>query len=61
MLVDRSVKELLGDAEKQAVDLIAQHRELLNKLITELEQHETLNREQVKACTGEKVLELNTR
>jgi len=56
--VDKAVKELLGNAEKQAIGLIAQHRDLLNKLIIELEEHETLNREQVKACLGEKVQEL---
>jgi cell division protease FtsH len=53
--VDKAVKELLSSAEKQAVELIARHRDLLNKLITELEEHETLNQEQVKACLGEKI------
>ena len=58
MSVDKAVKELLGSAEKRAIELITQHREVLNKLITELEEHETLNRDQVKACLGEKSTEL---
>jgi cell division protease FtsH len=54
-LVDEAVKELLGNAEKQAIDLIAKHRELLDDLINELEEHETLNQEQIKLCLGDKV------
>lgn len=52
--VDKAVKELLCNAEKQAIDLIAQHRELLDSLINELEEHETLDQEQVKVCLGNK-------
>ncbi|NOR43758.1 MAG: ATP-dependent zinc metalloprotease FtsH [Gammaproteobacteria bacterium] len=52
--VDKAVKELLGNAEKQAIDLIAKHRELLNSLINELEEHETLDQKQIKACLGDK-------
>jgi len=51
-LVDKAVKELLGDAEKQAIDLIAKHREQLDKLINELEEHETLDQEKIKVCLG---------
>ena len=58
--VDKAVKELLGDAEKQAIDLIAKHRQLLDNLINELEEHETLNQEQIKACLGNKVSQLKT-
>lgn len=54
-LVDEAVKELLGNAEKQAIELIAKHRELLDDLINELEEHETLNQEQIKLCLGDKV------
>ncbi len=58
--VDMAVKELLGNAEKQAIDLIAKHRKLLDSLIKELEEHETLDQEQIKACLGSKVSQLKT-
>lgn len=53
--VDQAVKELLSDAEKQAIDLITKHREQLDSLINELEERETLNQEQIKDCLGNKV------
>jgi len=59
-LVDKAVKELLGNAEKQAMDLIAKHRKQLDNLINELEEHETLNGEQIKVCLGNKVSQLKT-
>jgi cell division protease FtsH len=58
--VDKAVKQLLGDAEKQAIDLIAKHRKLLDNLINELEEHETLDQEQIKLCLGNKVSQLKT-
>ena len=58
--VDKAVKELLGNAEKQAMDLIASHRKQLDNLINELEEHETLNGEQIKVCLGNKVSQLKT-
>lgn len=58
--VDKAVKELLGNAEKQAIDLIAKHRQRLDNLINELEEHETLNQEQIRACLGNKVSQLKT-
>jgi cell division protease FtsH len=58
--VDKAVKQLLGDAEKQAIDIIAKHRKLLDNLINELEEHETLDKEQVKVCLGNKVSQLKT-
>ena len=58
--VDKAVKELLGNAEKQAIDLIAKHRKLLDNLINELEEHETLDHEQIKVCLGNKVSQLKT-
>jgi cell division protease FtsH len=60
MLVDKAVKELLANAEKQAIELIAKHREQLDNLINELEEHETLDREQVMVCLGNKVSQLKT-
>ena len=53
-LVDKAVKDLLDKAEKQAVDLITKHREKLNSLINELEEHETLDQEQIEVCLGDK-------
>ena len=53
--VDKAVKELLIDAEKQAIDLITKHREQLDSLINELEERETLNQEQIQVCLGNKV------
>ncbi|MBT8120593.1 MAG: cell division protein FtsH, partial [Gammaproteobacteria bacterium] len=58
--VDKAVKQLLGDAEKQAIDIIAKHRKQLDNLINELEEHETLDQEQVKVCLGNKVSQLKT-
>lgn len=58
--VDKAVKELLGDAEKQAIDIIAKHRKQLDNLINELEEHETLDQQQVKVCLGNKVSQLKT-
>ena len=58
--VDIAVKELLSNAEKQAIDLIAKHREQLDSLINELEEHETLDQEQIQACLGNKVSQIKT-
>ncbi|MBT8134066.1 MAG: ATP-dependent zinc metalloprotease FtsH [Gammaproteobacteria bacterium] len=58
--VDKAVKQLLGDAEKQAIDIIAKHRKQLDNLINELEEHETLDQEQIKVCLGNKVSQLKT-
>jgi len=58
--VDKAVKQLLGDAEKQAIELIAKHRKLLDNLINELEEHETLDQQQIKLCLGNKVSQLKT-
>jgi cell division protease FtsH len=60
MSVDKAVKELLGNAEKQAIELITKHRERLDNLINELEQHETLDQEQIMVCLGNKVSQLKT-
>ena len=59
-LVDKAVKELLGNAEKQAIELIAKHREQLDHLINELEEHETLDQEQIMVCLGNKISQLKT-
>jgi len=48
--VDHAVKQLLKDAEARALELIRQQRSQLDSLIQNLEQNETLGREQVKSC-----------
>ncbi len=58
--VDKAVKQLLGEAEKQAIDIIAKHRKLLDKLINELEEHETLDQEQIKVCLGNRESQLKS-
>ena len=52
--VDEAVKLLLKDAEIRALNLIREKRPQLDILIHALEQHETLGRDQVKACLGNK-------
>jgi len=59
-LVDKAVKELLDNAEKQAIDLMTKHRQQLDSLINELEEHETLDRKQIQVCLGDKVNETVT-
>ena len=58
MLVDKTVKELLSNAEKQAIELITKHRKQLDSLIDELEKHETLDQKQIMVCFGNKVSQL---
>ncbi len=58
MSVDKAVKKLLVNAEKQATDLITKNRGKLDNLINQLEQHETLNHEQIVVCLGNKVSQL---
>jgi cell division protease FtsH len=62
MSVDNAVKQLLLEAQQRAVDLISKHRPVLDKLITELETHETLDKQKIKTCLGEnKILSVTTR
>ena len=51
--VDEAVKLLLKDAETRALNLIRDKRPQLDSLIHALEEHETLGRDQVKACLGD--------
>ncbi len=51
-VVDDAVRELLIKAELRASNIIKQHRDKLNKLITLLEKEETLYREQIEECLG---------
>lgn len=48
--VDNAVTQLLKNAETRALELIRRRRPQLDSLIQALEQHESLDRQQVKAC-----------
>ncbi len=52
--VDEAVKQLLKEAEARALSLIREKRTRLDKLISTLEQHETLDKDQVRSCLGDK-------
>jgi len=52
--VDQAVKQLLKEAETRALNLIREKRTQLDELIDALEKQETLGRDQVKACLGQK-------
>ena len=48
--VDKAVRQLLHEAEEQAVSVIKAHRPALERLITALEGLETLQRDQIEQC-----------
>jgi cell division protease FtsH len=48
--VDQAVMELLRDAEKRALDLIGDHRDQIDLLVSRLEAEETLDLDDIKAC-----------
>ena len=50
--VDTAMHQLLQEAEERAVDVIKTHRAALDRLIALLEEHETLQREQIEQCLG---------
>ncbi|WP_455234631.1 ATP-dependent zinc metalloprotease FtsH [Thiogranum longum] len=50
--VDKAVRQLLHEAEQQALDVIRTHRDALEKLIALLEEHESLQRDQIEQCLG---------
>ena len=50
--VDKAVHELIVGAEQQALAIIRRHREQLDALIAALEEHETLDREDIEHCLG---------
>ncbi len=50
--VDKAVISLLQDAEKMAVELIQQHRDRIEQLVTRLEAEETLDLDAIRACLG---------
>ncbi|MHA1536968.1 MAG: ATP-dependent zinc metalloprotease FtsH [Alphaproteobacteria bacterium] len=50
--VDLEVAELLREAEKRAGAILRAHRPAIEKLIAALEEHETLDRDQIEAHLG---------
>jgi len=50
--IDQSVMAMLHEAETQAVSLIEEHRDQIEKLITLLEVEETLDLDTIQACLG---------
>ena len=51
-VVDHAVKTLLRQAEQRALAVIREHQAELARLITALEEQETLHREQIEQCLG---------
>jgi cell division protease FtsH len=49
-VVDDAVHDLLNEAEARAEEVICSHRVEIDRLVAELEEQETLHREQVRAC-----------
>ena len=48
--VDEAVHALISEAQDTAIDTVRRHREELERLIAQLEQHETLHRDQIEQC-----------
>jgi len=51
-VVDDAVRKLLQEAESRAQAVISTHRGKIEGLVVELEQQETLHREQIEDCLG---------
>ena len=52
--VDDAIHDLLLKAEQKARDVIKSHRPQLDRLIAELEEKETLHKEEIEKCLGAK-------
>ena len=50
--VDHAVQHLLLDAEKCATETVEKHQSELKRLVAALEEHETLQAEDIKKCLG---------
>lgn len=55
--VDEAVRKLLKEAEERAEEIIRHHRDGINKLIAELEEHETLGKDEIQQCLSPAVTE----
>jgi cell division protease FtsH len=51
-VLDGAVRKLLQEAESRAQKVISAHRGKVERLVAELEEQETLHREQIDACLG---------
>jgi cell division protease FtsH len=51
-VVDHAVQTLLQEAEQRALAIIREHPDKLARLISTLEEQETLHREQIEQCLG---------
>ena len=51
-VVDHAVQTLLQEAEQRALAMIREHPNELARLISALEEQETLHREQIEECLG---------
>ena len=49
---DKAVKRLLTEAEQRAIDVIKSHQARVERVVTSLEEQETLDRAAVIACLG---------
>jgi len=54
--VDDAIRKLLLKAEQRALEVIRSHRTQLDRLITALEEKETLHKEDIEKCLGPKAL-----
>lgn len=50
--VDEAVRKLILEAEQRAQEIVNQHRQQLDRLIAQLEEKETLDREDIERCLG---------
>ncbi len=50
--VDQAVRRFVTEAEDQALQILESHRTEVQRLVTELETNETLDRRQIEACLG---------
>jgi cell division protease FtsH len=46
-VVDSEIRELIENAHQEAFDILVANREILDQLVEELLEHETLNKEEI--------------
>jgi cell division protease FtsH len=50
--VDQAVRRLITEAEQKAAAIVSEYRPQIERLVQDLERHETLDRAQIDACLG---------
>jgi cell division protease FtsH len=50
--VDQAVRRLITEAEQKAAAIVSEYRPQIERLVHELEAHETLDRAQIDTCLG---------